>query len=73
MAIKTISVEDLKVKLGEGGRLIDVRSGGEYRGGHIVGAENEPLDGIGGVDIKGRYGVDAGKPLYVTCAGGAGR
>ena len=71
MGIKTISVEDLKVKLGEGGRLIDVRSGGEYRGGHIVGAVNEPLDGIGGDDIKGRYGVSGDKPIYVTCAGGS--
>jgi len=48
-----------------GAVLIDVRSEGEYAGGHIPGSINVPLDRIQSIDVPKET------PLFVYCASGA--
>ena len=36
--------ETMKEKLGQGALIVDVRSRGEFQGGHVEGAENIPLN-----------------------------
>ncbi|MGI6721509.1 MAG: rhodanese-like domain-containing protein [Anaerovoracaceae bacterium] len=52
----------------DGAVLLDVRTEPEYRGGHIPGSVNVPLE-----DIAGAPGLvsDKSKPLYVYCFSGA--
>jgi phage shock protein E len=52
----------------DGARLVDVRTAGEFGGGHLPGAVNIPLD-----QIAGRAGElkKAGKPVVLYCASGA--
>lgn len=45
-------------------RIIDVRTSGEYRSGHVPGAENVPLDRIAG------FKAAANTPLFVYCQSG---
>lgn len=46
--------------------LLDVRSPGEFAGGHIEGAVNIPLD-----ELRSRLSeLDAAKPVYVNCFSG---
>lgn len=46
--------------------LIDVRTPGEFRQGHLPGAVNIPLN-----DLQGRIGeVKSGVPVIVVCASG---
>ena len=45
-------------------RIIDVRTSGEYRSGHVPGAENMPLDRIAG------FKAAANTPLFVYCQSG---
>lgn len=51
-----------------GALLLDVRTEGEYRGGHIPGSRNLPLAALGGAAA-----VAPGKdtPLFVYCQSGA--
>lgn len=51
----------------DGAVLIDVRTAGEYRDGHIDGSVNIPLDRISSVEniVK-----DKSTPLYVYCLSG---
>lgn len=53
--------------IGEGARLIDVRSHAEYEMGHIEGSENIPLDRIG--QAYQRLQKD-GRVLVLCCASG---
>lgn len=46
----------------------DVRTPGEYAGGHIPGAVNVPLQQIGAI-VSGM--PDKGTPLFVHCMSGA--
>ena len=39
---------DLSKKMSEGAIIVDVRSPGEYAGGHVKGSKNIPLDKISG-------------------------
>lgn len=50
-----------------GAIIVDVRSGGEYRSGHIPGSRNYPLEGIRDriQDLK-----KAGKPVITVCRSG---
>lgn len=52
----------------DGAILLDVRSVEEYRGGHIEGSVNLPLDKIATV---GNIVKDKKTPLYVHCLSGA--
>ncbi|MGL1889675.1 MAG: rhodanese-like domain-containing protein [Reichenbachiella sp.] len=50
-----------------GAMIVDVRSRGEFQGGHVDGAVNIPLDTIGGKisELKSK-----GKPVVFCCASG---
>ena len=54
-------------KTNDGAVLLDVRTEEEYRGGHIEGSVNIPLDRISSVEniVK-----DKSTPLYVHCLSG---
>ncbi len=49
-----------------GAVIIDVRSAGEYRGGHIPGSKNIPLQNLSGHIAK----LDKKKPIITCCASG---
>lgn len=51
-----------------GALLLDVRTPEEYRGGHIPGSRNLPLDALQGI---GTVAPDKSTPLYVYCRSGA--
>ena len=48
--------------------MIDVRTAGEYAGGHIPGAVNVPLQQIGAIASEV---PDKSTPLFVYCMSGA--
>ena len=52
----------------DGAVILDVRTPGEYAGGHIKGSKNIPLDGINGriAELK-----KVGKPVITVCRSGA--
>jgi rhodanese-related sulfurtransferase len=54
--------------VGEGARLVDVRSPGEFAGGHIEGAVNIPVGALG--DRLGEVGPKD-RPVVLYCASGA--
>jgi len=51
-----------------GARLVDVRTPGEFGGGHLPGAVNIPLDQVSAraAELK-----EAGRPVVLYCASGA--
>ena len=57
-----------KELLSNGAIIVDVRSAGEYKSGHIPGSRNLPLDGIRGKiqDLK-----KTNKPVITVCRSGA--
>ena len=57
---------DYKQLMAEGAVIIDVRTKGEYQGGHIKGSVNIPLDTLGGQLKK----IDKNKPVITCCASG---
>ncbi len=58
---------DYRLLLKEGGKIIDVRTGGEFSAGHIKGSINIPLHKL--PSNLGR--LDKNKPLIVCCASGS--
>ncbi|RXK60926.1 rhodanese-like domain-containing protein [Lacibacter luteus] len=58
---------DYKALLSSGALIVDVRTPGEYRGGHIKGSVNIPVDSIRQhiTDLKKK-----GKPVITCCASG---
>jgi phage shock protein E len=54
-------------KIAAGAQIIDVRTKGEYAGGHFPGAVNIPVDALSG-QIKKLGALD--RPLVVYCASG---
>ena len=57
---------DLKELLANGAMLIDVRTRGEYAGGHAKNSKNIPLDELSKVLPK----LDKEKDIIVVCASG---
>jgi len=58
---------DLSKKMSEGAIIVDVRSPGEYAGGHVKGSKNIPLDKISGkIETIKKWG----KPVITCCASG---
>ena len=50
-----------------GALLLDVRSPGEFSGGHIDGAENVPVNELG---ARAAQWTDKARPIVVYCASG---
>jgi rhodanese-related sulfurtransferase len=69
-AIKTLFGQGVKVDFvslkEKGAQIIDVRTPGEYRGGHIQGSVNIPLDVL--TNQLGKIKKD--KPVITCCASG---
>ena len=69
-AIKKLFSGGPKVDLGElirnGATIIDVRTTGEYAGGHIKGSINIPLNALGSQMSK----IKKDKPVITICASG---
>jgi len=66
-SITTITAQDFEKRIAlRKSAVFDVRAGGEYQSGHIVGAINLPLNNLG--DDISKFKVEGGG--YVHCAGG---
>jgi rhodanese-related sulfurtransferase len=64
---RDISNAELKDFVANGARLVDVRTAGEFTGGHIEGAENVPV-----ADVTAKSGSwDKKTPIVVYCQTGA--
>lgn len=63
-----VDVATLAAKLPEGVPVIDVRTPGEYAGGHVPGAVNVPL-GFAVTD-PALSALDKSQPVYVICQSG---
>jgi phage shock protein E len=59
---------DFKALVQQGALIIDVRSPGEFSGGHIKGAQNIPVDKIANQVAKLKK---TGKPIITCCRSGA--
>ena len=59
-----ISTDQLKAEKNSQTKIIDVRTPGEYRSGHIPGAKNVPLNRIEG------YTGNKDEKVYVICQSG---
>ncbi len=57
---------DYKTLVNNGAQIIDVRSGGEFAGGHIKGSKNIPLGSLQNQLSK----INKSKPVIVCCASG---
>jgi phage shock protein E len=58
---------DLAEKIKEGAIIVDVRSAGEYAGGHVKGSKNIPL---GNISAKLETIKKWDKPIIACCASG---
>lgn len=58
---------DYKTLIQQGAVILDVRTIDEYKGGHIKGSVNIPVQNLGGHDLKG---IDKNKPVITCCASG---
>lgn len=62
------SSTDYRALMEKGAVIVDVRTPGEYREGHIPGSKNIPLDQIGS---KAAELKKAGKPVITVCRSGS--
>jgi rhodanese-related sulfurtransferase len=62
-----VDVKGVQKAAADGTRLVDVRSVGEFEGGHIAGAQNVPLDQLQSVASQ----WDKSAPVLVYCQTGA--
>jgi phage shock protein E len=61
------NTNEIKQALDKGAKIIDVRSVGEFAGGHVKGSENIPLDKMAThIDKIKAYN----KPIVLCCASG---
>ena len=58
---------DYNQLLKEGGVIVDVRTKGEYSGGHIKGSKNIPLQSL---NSNAALPKDKNKPIITCCASG---
>ncbi|MBL0211611.1 MAG: rhodanese-like domain-containing protein [Holophagaceae bacterium] len=62
-----LSAEQCSALLAGGAQVVDVRTPGEFRGGHIEGSKNIPLD-----DLQARSGeLDRARAVVLCCASGS--
>ncbi len=64
-----INAEETKELLKNNAKIIDVRSQGEYRSGHIKGSLNIPLESIT-TGVK-KHKISKDTPIILYCASGA--
>jgi phage shock protein E len=58
---------DFAALIANGAKIVDVRTAAEFKGGHVKGAVNIPLDRIQGEVAKLKK---EGKPIILCCASG---
>ena len=61
------SADQLKALLARGGQRVDVRTPGEFSGGHAPGSVNIPLDQLG----RRAGELDKSRPVILVCASGS--
>ncbi|MBL0311782.1 MAG: rhodanese-like domain-containing protein [Holophagaceae bacterium] len=62
-----LSKEQLSALMAKGAQVVDVRSPSEFRGGHVPGAKNIPLDQIQARSKE----LDPARPVVLCCASGS--
>lgn len=62
-----LSAKSLSQLLARGAQVVDVRSPAEFRGGHVPGSKNIPLDQI---QTRSKE-LDRQKPVVLCCASGS--
>ena len=62
-----LSAEKLSLLMARGAQVVDVRSPAEFRGGHVPGSKNIPLDQI---QTRSKE-LDRQKPVVLCCASGS--
>lgn len=66
-SVKVVDVAGVQKAVSDGVRVVDVRSQGEFEGGHIAGSQNVPLDQFQSVASQ----WDKSAPVLVYCQTGA--
>lgn len=62
-----LSAEQRSMVMARGAQVVDVRTPAEFRGGHIEGSKNIPLD-----SLQTRSGeLDRARPVVLCCASGS--
>ena len=62
-----IPTEQLSALRDRGAQVVDVRTPAEFRGGHVQGSKNIPLDQI---QVRSKE-LDPSKPVLLCCASGS--
>ncbi len=70
MTIETIAATDIEAERARNSLLLDVRSPAEFRGGHVRGAINLPLELVTVAKVSGLRGVDVTRHVILLCAAG---
>ena len=70
MTIETIAATDIEAERARNSLLLDVRSPAEFRGGHVRGAVNLPLELVTIAKVSALRGVDANRHVVLLCAAG---
>lgn len=70
MTIETIAATDIEAERTRGSLLLDVRSPAEFRGGHVRGAINLPLELVTVAKVGALRGGDTARRVVLLCAGG---
>ncbi|GDY17795.1 sulfurtransferase [Verrucomicrobiota bacterium] len=70
MFIETIAANQVPSEREAGALLLDVRSPGEFRGGHVRGAINLPLEAVTAAKVGTLRGPEAARRVVLLCAAG---
>jgi rhodanese-related sulfurtransferase len=70
MTIETIAASDIEAERARNSLLLDVRSPAEFRGGHVRGAVNLPLELVTVAKVSALRGVDTTRHVVLLCAAG---
>lgn len=62
-----VSKDQLSMLMGKGAQVVDVRTSGEFRSGHLPGSKNIPLDQL---QTRTKE-LDAARPVLLCCASGS--
>jgi len=70
MIIETIAADQVPSERDAGSLLLDVRSPAEFRGGHVRGATNLPLEAVTAAKVAQLRGENATRRIVLLCASG---